>query len=149
MVADFKGLSVEQTDELRSEFRNAGVTYEVVKNTLIRRAVADTDKEGLSALFKGNTAIAFHPEDPAAPAKVFRDYAKKNDKLKLKGAWLAGNILDAEGVKQLATMPGKDELRARLLNVFMGVPTKLVRTLAAGPQTFVQLLSARAKQLEG
>lgn len=148
VVADFKGLTVEQTDELRSQFRKAGVHYEVVKNTLARRAVVDTDKESLISLFKGNTAIAFHPEDPTISAKIVRDFSKENEELSIKGGWLSGELLDVSGVQKLATMPGKDELRGKLLSVVVGAPTKLVRTIIAAPQTFVRLLSARQQQLE-
>jgi len=149
VVADFKGLTVEQTDDLRSRFRKAEVHYEVVKNTLVKRAVSGTPKESLEALFKGNSAIAYHEEDPAAAAKILRDYLKENAdaSIALKGAWLDGDLLDEAGVEALAKLPGKDELRATLLNVFMAAPTKLVRTFAAGPQTFAQLLSARGEQL--
>ena len=148
VVTDFKGLTVEQTDELRSHFRKAGVHYEVVKNTLARRAVVDTDKESLGILFKGNTALAFHPEDPTISAKIIRDFSKDNDELSIKGGWLAGELLDVAGVKKLATMLGKDELRGKLLSVMAGAPTKLVRTIIAAPQTFVLLLTARKQQLE-
>ncbi len=150
VVADFKGLTVQQTDELRSRFRKAEVSYEVVKNTLMRRAVAGTSQEAIEPLLKGNTAIAYHAEDPSAPAKVLRDFKKDfaDAKLTVKGAYLDGKVLDEEGVKALASLPGKDELRSKLLSVFQGAPTQFVRTLIAGPQTFVQLLSARATQLE-
>lgn len=149
IVADFKGLDVEKTNELRSRFRAAGVSYEVVKNTLVKRAVADTPKDSMAPLFKGNSAIAFHAEDPAAPAKVLRDFVKDHkDALTLKGGWLDGEILDEAGVMALANLPGKDELRGRMLSVLIGVPTKFVRTLIAGPTEFVRVLQARKMQLE-
>ena len=149
IVADFKGLDVEKTNDLRSRFREAGVSYEVVKNTLVKRAIADTSKENLAPLFKGNSAIAFHQEDPTVSAKILRDFQKDHkDPLTLKGGWVDGGLLDAAGVMALASLPGKDELRGRLLNVFMGVPTKFVRTLVAGPTDFVRVLQARQMQLE-
>jgi large subunit ribosomal protein L10 len=147
LVTDFKGLDVENATALRDKLREADITYEVVKNTLAKKAVEGTSKENLSELFKGNSAIAYHAEDPSAPAKVLTDYAKDNENLILKGAWLDGNLLDIEGVKVLAKLPGKDELRARLLSVFIGAPTKLVRTLVAAPTQFVQVLRAREQQL--
>ncbi len=150
VVADFKGLTVEQTDDLRGRFRKAEVSYEVVKNTLFKRAVTGTPMEPIESLFKGNSAIAYHEEDPSIAAKVLRDYLKDNKEasLALKGAWVDGSVLDETGVKALADLPGKDELRATLLNLFMAAPTQLVRTIAAGPQSFVQLLSARAESLD-
>lgn len=149
IVADFKGMDVASATELRSQLRKAEIHYEVVKNTLARRAVSGTNMENLEAYFKGNTAIAFHEEDPAAPAKVLTDFAKDNDNLVLKGGWLDGKLLDEAGITTLSKLPGKDELRSKLLSVFNGVPTKLVRTLIAGPTTFVQVLQARQQQLEG
>lgn len=151
VVADFKGLTVEKATELRSAFRQADVQFEVVKNTLARKALSGTAKENLGELFKGNSAIAYHAEDPTAPAKVLTDFLKENAKvpLSLRGAWLNGDLLDEAGVDALAKLPGKDELRGKLLSVFNGVPTKFVRTLIAGPTTFARLMQARATQLEG
>lgn len=148
IVTDFVGLSVEETDVLRTQFRAAGVHYEVVKNTLVKRAIADSPLDVMEPLFKGNSAIAFHPEDPVAPAKIIHDFAKDNEKLRIKGGWLDGRTLDADGIKQLASLPGKDELRGKLLSVVIGVPTKFVRTLIAGPQSFIGVLTARKQQLE-
>lgn len=149
LVADFQGLKVEHTDQLRRQFRQAGVHYEVVKNTLMKQAIQGTRMANMAGLFKGNSAIAWHDEDPSAPAKVLKDFAKGRDDFKLKGGWLDGKLLAPEGVEMLATLPGKNELRARLLSVLGGVPTKFVRTLAAGPQTFLQVLMARKQDLEG
>ncbi len=148
VLADFQGLTVEEVDQLRSEMRKAEVTYEVVKNTLARQAIMGTSKDVLSTLLKGNTSLAYHAEDPTAPAKVLREFAKDHDKLQIKGGWLDGSLLDLAGVEQLAKLPGKDELRSKLLNLFMGVPTQFVRTLIAGPQTFLQVLEARRQSLE-
>jgi len=149
VVSDFKGLTVEQVTELRSELRKADIKFEVVKNTLVRQAIKDSSKENMGELFRGNSAIAYHDDDPAAPAKILSEFAKKNKKLVLKGAWLDGKILDAAGVEQLSKLPGKDELRSKLLSVIAGVPTKFVRTLIAGPTQFVRVLQARSQQLEG
>jgi large subunit ribosomal protein L10 len=143
VVADFQGLDVGSVTDLRDRFRAAGVQYYVVKNTLMKKSVEGTDKETIAPLFKGNSAIAFHDEDPAAPAKVLTDYVKENPKLVLKGAWLDGNLLDENGVKALSTLPGKDELRAKLLSVFQGSGTRVVRLLSAAPTSFVQVLRAR------
>jgi len=140
-------MTVEETNSLRRAFRVEGVHYEVVKNTLVQQAVTGSPMDSLVPYFKGNTAIAFHPEDPVAPARVLMKFAKGNTKISVKAGWLDGRVLDAEGVKALATLPGKDELRSKLLSVFIGVPTQFVRVLIAGPQTFVQVLQARAQQL--
>lgn len=147
ILTDFCGLDVEKTNELRSQFRKADVHYEVVKNTLIRRAVDGTPLEGLGEFLKGNTAIAFHRDDPVSPAKIIADFARTNEKLVIKGGWLSGKVLDEAGVKQLATLPGKDELRAKLLSVFNGVPSQFVRLLSAAQAGFVRVLQARADAL--
>lgn len=149
IVTDFKGLTVEQVTGLRSELRKADVKFEVVKNTLARQAIKGSTKENLGEMFRGNSAIAYHDDDPTAPAKILTEFAKDNDKLVLKGAWLDGKLLDPSGVEQLSKLPGKDELRGKLLSVIAGVPTKFVRTLIAGPTQFVRVLQARAQQLEG
>jgi len=147
VVADFQGLDVGSVTDLRDKFRAVGVQYAVVKNTLMRKSVEGTDRETIVPLFKGNSAIAYHAEDPAAPAKVLTEFVKDNPKLVLKGAWLDGKLLDESGIKALATLPGKDELRGKLLSVFQGTATKTVRLLVAAPTTFVQVLRAREQQL--
>lgn len=148
VVVDFKGVTVEQVNALRSEMRKAEVSFEVVKNTLVKKAIEGSSKENMGELFKGNSAIAFHAEDPAAPAKILTDFVKDNPKMVLKGGWLDGKLLDEAGVEQLSKLPGKDELRGKLLSVLAGAPTKFVRTIIAGPTQFVRVLQARAQQLE-
>jgi large subunit ribosomal protein L10 len=147
VVADFQGLDVESVTDLRDRFRAAGVEYLVVKNTLMKKSVEGTDMATIAPLFKGNFVIAFYKEDLAAPAKIMTDYVKENPKLVLKGAWLDGNLLDENGVKALSTLPGKDELRAKLLSVFQGSGTRVVCLLLAAPTSFVQVLKAREQQL--
>ena len=147
VVADFQGLDVESATALRDELREAGVAYHVIKNTLVKIAISGTSMENMAELFKGNSAIAYHNEDPAAPAKILSEYCKKNEKLVLKGAWLDGNLLDAEGVIALSKLPGKDELRATLLSLFLAAPTKFVRTVVEAPTGFARVLLAREQQL--
>ena len=149
VVASFSGLTVEATDELRSQMRQAEVSYEVVKNTLVKRAIAGSPKEDMKDLFKGNTAIAYHHEDPALPAKILKKFAETNNALTIRGGWVDGVVLDEAGVETLSKLPGKDELRAQLLRVFNGAATKFVRVLAAAPTDFVQVLRARGESLEG
>lgn len=149
IVADFKGLTVQKATELRSVLRKADIKFEVVKNSLLRQAVAGTRKENIGELFKGNSAIAYHSEDPTAPAKLLTDFVKDTPQISVRGGWLDGKLLDAQGVEQLSKLPGKDELRAKMLSVLGGVPTKFVRTLIAGPTSFVRVLQARADQLAG
>ena len=145
VVTDFKGLNVESVDALRSALRKAEVKYEVVKNTLARAAVAGTAKENMAELLKGNSAIAYHAEDPALPAKSSSISRKTTKTSPLRGMVDGG--LDENGVTALSKLPGKDELRAKILGLLTAAPTKFVRTVVAAPTTFVQVLRARELQL--
>lgn len=147
ILTDFRGMTVEQSNALRRAFGAEGVTYEVIKNSLVRQAIIGTRMEGLSDSFRGNTAIAYHAEDPVAPARVLTAFLRTSDKVSIKAGWLDGRVLDVNGVKALATLPGKDELRSKLLSVVIGVPTAFVRVLVAGPSAFVRVLQARADDL--
>jgi len=148
IVADYRGLTVEQVNGLRREIRKAACTYRVVKNTLVKRAIEDTGMEGLTPLFKGPTAIAYSFEDPVAPAKVIDKFQTDLKDLEVKGGYLDGQVLDCSGVKNLANMKGKDELRAELLATLMAPAQHFVRFLAAGPQNFLYLLCAREREAE-
>lgn len=149
VVTDFQGLKVAESDELRRLLDAAGCKFEVVKNTLVKRAIAGTSMEGLNDLFKGNSAIAYHPEEPGTAAKLLLKFAKDHNKLVVKGGWVEGTVLDLNGVEGLSKMPSKDEMRAKLLNVMKGVPTAFVRVLNGAPTKFLQVLQARKMQIEG
>ena len=150
VVTDFRGLDVESINELRQEFFKADVEYKVVKNTLVKRAIGGEEfAEALGGYLAGPTAIAWSYEDPVAPAKVVYEFAKSNEKLKIKCAVLDGEVLDEESVQQLAKMPGKDEIKAKLLATFMAPAQQMVRLLAAGPTNFLYLLNARKDKLGG
>lgn len=147
IVADYRGLTVEQVNGLRREIRKADCTYRVVKNTMVRRAISGTDMEGLAPLFKGPTAIAYSMSDPVSPAKIIDKFASELAPLEVKGGYLDGQVLDETGVKSLANMKGKDELRAELLMTFLAPAQGFVRLMAAAPQNFVYLLSARERSI--
>lgn len=149
VVTDFRGLTVEQVNGLRSEIRKADCQYRVVKNTLVKIAIKDTPMEGLAPLFKGPNAIAFSFVDPVAPAKVIAKFEKELKKLDVKGGYLDGEVLDEGKVKDLAQMKGKDELRAELLMTFMAPAQGFVRLMAAAPQNFLYLLGARERAMGG
>ena len=149
VLADYRGLDVPTVTSLRDEFRKVQCEYKVYKNTLVKLAIKGTKMEGLGKHLEGPTAIIFSWESPSAPAKVATKFAKDQEKFKLKGGYFEGTVLDIKGVESLATMPGKDELRAKLLATFMAPATDLVRTLSAGAQNFVYLLSAKERQAEG
>lgn len=147
ILADYRGLTVSETLGLRSEIRQNACHYRVIKNTLVKRAIDGTPMEGLSSLFKGPTAIAYSFEDPVAPAKVIDKFEGQLKKLEVKGGFLDGEVLDPAGVKNLAKMKGKDELRAELLAQLMAPAQSLVRLLNAGPQNFLYLLQAKEREL--
>lgn len=115
VLVDYRGLTVEQDTRLRKELREAGVVYKVYKNTMLRFAFEGTDYEQLSQHLEGPTAIAFSAEDETAPARVLAKFAKEAEALEFKGAVVGGNYFDAEGVKQLASIPSREVLLSKLL----------------------------------
>ena len=148
VVADYRGLDVPTVTGLRNKFRSAQCEYKIYKNTLVKRAIQGTRMEPLGKFLEGTTALVFSYESPSAAAKVATDFARENDKFKVKAAYFEGSILEGEGVKGLASMPGKDELRASLLATLIAPAQSLLRTLAAGPTNFMYLLDARHRQVE-
>jgi large subunit ribosomal protein L10 len=144
---DFKGMSVTNVTKLRAEFRKAGVEYKVVKNTLVRHALKGTPfRSKVKDVLVGMTGIAWSYEDPSAAAKVVKAFRKDpaGDKLQIKAGLIEGAMLDAKGVEeQLATMPGKNELRATLLATLQAPLQSFVALLAAPAQNFVYLLAAK------
>lgn len=129
VVADARGVSVSAMTALRKEARENGVWVKVVRNTLARRAVEGTDYECLTDSFVGPTLIAFSSEHPGAGARIFKDFAKGNDKFELKVAAFEGSVVD---VNLLASLPTYDEAIAKLMSVMKEAAAgKLVRTIAA------------------
>ena len=137
---DFTGMTVEEVTKLRDTFRSKGVEYKVVKNTLVTKALADQKYVGaLKTTLKGMTGIAWSFEEPSMAARLLKDISKENEKLKIKAGLLDGEVLTAKAVEdQLATLPSKDEMRARFL-----------ATLNAPAQRFVMLLNAPAREFVG
>ena len=145
VFVDYQGLDVASVSALRDQLREAGVEYKVVKNTLARLAVKEEEyASDLSEALTGMTAIAWCYEEPGVAAKIFKAFAKKNENLKVKAGLIDGKVIDAETVvNQLATMPGKDELRAKLLATFQAPAQQFVRHLQAPAQNFLYLLKAK------
>ena len=129
-VAEYRGIAVGDLTVLRAKAREAGVYLRVLKNTLVRRAIADTPFAGLSDQLVGPLIYSVS-EDPVAAARVLNDFAKGNDKLVIKAGSYAGNVLDVEAVKALASIPSRDELLAKLLGVMQAPVTGFACTLAA------------------
>lgn len=117
VVADYRGLTVAQVTELRKQLREAGVEFQVLKNSLTRLA---TEKESLTELdqyLTGPNALAFSKDDIIAPAKIIADFAKKNDKLEIKGGVIEGKVVGADQIKELASLPSREGLLSMLLSV--------------------------------
>ena len=115
VVVDYRGLTVEQDTQLRKQLREAGVTYKVYTNTMIRFAAKGTKFEALEPNLEGPTALAVSKEDATAPARILAEFAKKADKLELKGGVVEDTYYDAKGIQVIATIPSREVLLGRLL----------------------------------
>lgn len=142
---DFSRMTVAEVSQLRNEFRKNGVTYKVLKNSLVKRALGDAPYVAkLSVALKGMTGVAFSGEEPGAAARVVKSFTKENEKLKVKAGLLDGQVLDAQTVEsQLATLPGKNEARAMLLATLMAPAQRFVMLLNTPAGNFVRLLEAK------
>jgi len=141
VLAEYRGIEVGHMTQLRAKARDAGVYLRVLKNTLARRAIADTPFVGLTDKMVGPLAYGIST-DPVAAAKVLSDFAKSNDKLVIKGGAMANYVMDAKGVQALASMPSRDELLAKLMGTMQAPVTKFVQTLNEVPTKFVRGLAA-------
>lgn len=117
VVADYRGLNVAQVTELRKQLREAGIDFQVLKNTLVRRATASANLTELDEILTGPTAVAFSATDAVAPAKILNDFAKKNDALKVKGGVVEGKVVGIDQIKALADLPSREGLLSMLLSV--------------------------------
>ena len=129
-MAEYRGITVAQMTELRNQARSNGVTLSVLKNTLARRAVAGSSFESAAEQMTGPLIYGFS-EDAVAAAKVVADFAKTNDKLVIRGGVYDGKALDANGVKQLASIPTKEVLLSQLCGLLMSPVSRTARVLAA------------------
>lgn len=129
VFTDYKGLSVAQDTEMRSEFRKAGVTYRVVKNSVSSRAFEKLGVEGLDEILKGPTALAFSTEDVVTAPRLVKQFVDKFKKMEVKGGVLDGAFVGPETIQQLASIPPMDVLYTRLVSTLMYPITKLAITL--------------------
>jgi large subunit ribosomal protein L10 len=139
------GLTVAQTTALRTKIREAGATYKVAKNRLAKLAVQDTPYAGIGDLFTGPTAVATS-SDPVAAAKVIVEFAKTTDKIEILGGGMGSLVLDADGIKALATMPSLDELRAKLIGLIQAPATKIAQVVTAPAAKLARVFAAYAEK---
>ena len=149
VLAEYRSLPVVEMTALRKKARESGVYFRVLKNTLVRRAVADTPYKDLASKMVGPLAYGIST-DPVSAAKVLHEFAKTNDKLVITGGAMPGVMMTAQQVAALASMPSREELLAKLVGTMQAPMVKLVRTLNEVPGKFVRTLAAvhdeKAKQ---
>jgi len=131
ILTDYKGLTVAEVTELRNDLRKARLEYMVVKNTLAKRAAVGTEAEKLTAYFEGPTGLVLGFGDPVTPAKAVMDYAKKQDKLKIRVGIIEGTLADANALKAIAALPSREALLSQMAAGFQAPATKLARLLNA------------------
>jgi large subunit ribosomal protein L10 len=148
IVADPTGLTVAEMKDLRNRLRPSGAEFRVAKNTLARIAAREAGREELVALLVGPTAITLVPGDPAAAAKTLSDFGRTSRKLELRGAYLDGEALGADSVKQLATLPSREQLLTQLVSSMMSPVSGLANVLAQLPRSLVVALDQVRQQKE-
>jgi large subunit ribosomal protein L10 len=147
VVSHYSGLTVAEMTDLRRKMRAAGAQFQVAKNRLVKLALADTPCAGISDLFTGPTAIAYS-SDPVAAAKVTVEFAKQNEKLIVLGGTMGLTVLDANGIKALATLPSLDELRGKLVGMLQTPATRIAGVLQAPAGQLARVLGAYASKAE-
>jgi large subunit ribosomal protein L10 len=147
VITKQSGLTVAEVSDLRRKMRDAGAGFKVAKNRLAQLALKGTKHEGLDTLLKGPTAIAYSA-DPVAAAKVAVTFANSNEKLTIVGGSMGTNLIDAAGVKALATLPSLDELRAKLLGMLQTPATRVATVVQAPAGQLARVFGAYAKKGE-
>lgn len=142
VAADYCGLTVAQLTELRQSARNSGVYMRVIRNTLARRAFADTQFACMDSALVGPLVLAFSKDDPGAAARLMKDFAKKFDKLVVKALSVDGALLPATDLNRLASLPTRDEAISLVMSVMLAPITKFVRTLAEPHSQMVRVIAA-------
>jgi large subunit ribosomal protein L10 len=142
ILTDYKGLNSETINSLRRNLREANAEYQVIKNTLLKRALEKAELNFKEEFFKGSTAIALTYDDPVALAKVLSNFAKENEKLEIKYGIMSKEILDVTSIKELSKLPSREILLSQLLCVLNGVSTSFVRALNDLPCRLVNVLNA-------
>jgi len=142
VLADYRGVTVEDMTALRKNARENKVYLRVVQNTLLKRAVADTDFECIQEVLVGPTILALSQEDPGAAARVLKDFAKENEEFEIKALSVGGELMDANQIDVLAKLPTMDQARSILMSVMLAPVTKLARTLNEVPSKATRAVAA-------
>lgn len=129
VLVDYLGLTVDEDTRLRKEFREAGITYKVYKNTLMNFAFKGTDFESLAPMLKGPNAIAISTTDPTAPARILKKFSKDAPKLEIKAGVVEGTFYDAAGMQVIASIPSKEELLSKFLGSIQSPITNFARVI--------------------
>jgi large subunit ribosomal protein L10 len=144
VIVKQRGVTVAESTRLRRDMRNEGAGLKVLKNTLLRLAVKDSELEGLTPLLSGTTAVAYS-QDPISAAKVVCRFADACEgKMQVAGAWMNGALLDAASVQALAKLPSLNELRSNVLRLLLAPATKIVRTINEPMARIARVMNARA-----
>jgi len=145
----YQGLTVNQVNELRKKLREVDSSFAVVKNTLMKRALADSNLSGIDDMLEGPVGISFVHGDPPPVAKVLVEFAKDSKVLEVKGGLLGETFLSEDAIKELAELPPLDVLRAQLLGLIAAPATQLAGVVASGVRQVVNVVHAYADSGEG
>lgn len=146
VFVDYRGLTVEEDTELRRKFREAGVEYKVVKNTLTSRAAKEVGLEALDPILNGPTALAMSVDNPVAPAKIIAEFAKKHEALEVKAGFMDGAVMSVAEVNTLAATPTREELLAKMMGSMKSPISGLVRLLNTIVEGGVEMVDLAAKK---
>jgi large subunit ribosomal protein L10 len=147
LLAEYRGLTVQQLSDLRKQLRSASAEYKVVKNRLAKLALAD-NLAGVKGLLKGPTGMILSKDDPVAVAKVLHTFARTNQALVIKAGYVEGQMLEPAGLKALADLPSKEAIRAQIAGALQGPLAQLVGLLQAPQRELVYVLAQRGKDAE-
>jgi large subunit ribosomal protein L10 len=145
-VVDYRGLSVKEAQDLRRSIRKSGAHMTVYKNTLMRIALKDAGLPEVDDMLAGPNAFVFAKDDAAAAAKAVNDFAKDNEKLVIKGGYMEGEVVDAETVKAIASLPSREELMGKMAGLISGIARGLAVSINGVPRGLAQSIDQVAKQ---